>query len=58
MKALGREIKTNTEMRGANGGWGWGREEGDPERQREQEGGVRGGGECGERDGEVVETVR
>lgn len=34
MKALGREIKTNTEMRGANGGWGWGREErGDPERQ-------------------------
>lgn len=35
LKALGREIKTNTEMRGANGGWGWGREEGGTQRGSE-----------------------
>lgn len=37
LKALGREIKTNTEMRGANGGGEMERrkEGGDPERQRE-----------------------
>lgn len=36
LKASGREIKTNTEMRGANRGWGGGgRREGGPERQRE-----------------------
>lgn len=32
LKVLGREIKINMEMRGVNGGWGWGREEGDLER--------------------------
>lgn len=52
MKASGREIKTNTEMRGANGGWGrgrGGRREENPERQRKGEVGERQMGErCGE----------
>lgn len=43
LKALGREIKTNTEMRGANGGWGWGREEGGPREAARAGGGVRWG---------------
>lgn len=51
MKASGREIKTNTEMRGANGGGGGGggRREGDPERQSEREVGERWPARCGAR---------
>lgn len=49
MKASGREIKTNTEMRGANGGGGGGggRREGDPERQSEWEVGKKWPARCG-----------
>lgn len=49
MKASGREIKTNTEMRGASGGGGGGggRREGDPERQSEREVGERWPARCG-----------
>lgn len=51
LKALGREIKTNTEMRGANGGGGDGAEErGRGPREAER------AGEVGEVDGRGAES--